>query len=420
VRQPLVRVPVTLVVATLLVLPAFVIARAAAPQGPPPTPVPPSGSPSPFPQSLDVPSDAQVPPQIDASAALLMDLNTGEVLFAKEPARPRPIASLTKVMTALLTLERRPLDHVVTVPATAVFPKDRFGASSTLGLREGERRTVEELLDALLLGSANDAAIALAVDVSGSVEGFVELMNRRGARLGMDATTFASPDGLDDAGRSTPADLATLTIAALATEGFRPIVGSKVATIGGPDGPRKVQNRNAMLWLYRGAFGVKTGQTAGAGYCLIAAAQRGDRSLVAIVLGDDRPAFDDAAALLNHGFEGFRQATLVARGEDIGSVGIPGGSVRVAAARPLSRLVPVAQEGSIGRRVRVARNAAFPPTTGERVGVLRVSLDGEMIGVVPLIVTEIPGPEPAEGSWLIRAGGAVVDGVGQAVAGLIP
>ena len=147
---------------------------------------------------------------------ILADLDDGQVMFAKAPEVRRPIASLTKVMTALLVLQRRELDDVVTVSPDAVFDGDDYGASSTLGLRAGERRTVRELLDALMLQSANDAALALAIDISGSERRFVELMNERARALGMRDTVFLSPNGLDDRGRSTTRDLLALTRAASA------------------------------------------------------------------------------------------------------------------------------------------------------------------------------------------------------------
>ena len=241
--------------------------------GPPPTPVPPRGSPSPFPQSLATPADPVSVPQMDVPVALLADLDDGQVMFAKAPEVRRPIASLTKIMTALLVLTRRDLDDVITVAPGAAFDDGDFGASSTLGLRVGERRTVRELLDALMLQSANDAALALAIEVGGTEQRFVSMMNDRARALGMRDTAFFSPNGLDDRGRSTARDLLVLTRAAYAQKGFGGIVSSKFRTIPAPQGkPRRVQNRNALLWLYRGAIGVKTGFTTGAGYCLVATA----------------------------------------------------------------------------------------------------------------------------------------------------
>ena len=389
--------------------------------GPPPTPVPPRGSPSPFPQSLDTPAHAVAPPRIGSPTAILADLDDGQVMFAKAPEVRRPIASLTKVMTALLVLGRLESDDVVVVSPDAVFDDDDYGASSTLGLRAGERRTVRELLDALMLQSANDAAVALAIEVSGSEERFVGLMNDRARALGLRDTEFFSPNGLDDRGRSTARDLLVLTRAAFAQPGFAGIVSSKFRTIPAPSGPpRRVQNRNALLWLYPGATGVKTGYTARAGFCLIASAERDGRRLVAIVLGDGNEPFSEAAALLDHGFEGFREETFVQAGEAIGTVAIRGGAVPVAAERAVTALVPTAQTDHVRRQVVVSPDAVFPPALGERVGAIKVTVPGVSLGSSPLLVSEVP-PPPAtgDGPWWARAAGAVGDALGDAIDGLV-
>jgi D-alanyl-D-alanine carboxypeptidase len=399
---------------------ALIGAASAQRAGPPPTPVPPRGSPSPFPQALATPSDAVAVPTIDPPVAMLADLDDGQVMFAKAPGLPRPVASLTKVMTALLVLRRRELDDVVVVPAEAVFDDDDYGATSTLGLRGGERRTVRELLDALMLQSANDAAVALAIDVAGSERGFVELMNERARALGMGATRFFSPHGLDDRGRSTARDLLVLTRAAYATEGFGQVASARFRTIESPRGaPRRVQNRNALLWLYRGAVGTKTGYTAGAGTCLVAVAERNGRRLVAIVLGDRNEAFSEAATLLDHGFEGFREETFVHAGGSIGTVAIRGGAVPVEAARAITALVPTAELDRVRERIVVAPGAVFPPASGERVGTLSITIPGVTLGSSPLRVSEVPPPPSAgEDPWWMRAAGAVGRALGDAVGGL--
>jgi len=389
--------------------------------GPPPTPVPPRGSPSPFPQSLATPTDPGPVPKVDVPVALLADLDDGQVMYAKAPEVRRPIASLTKVMTALVVLARRDLDDVIPVAAGAVFDDRDYGASSTLGLRAGERRTVRELLDALMLQSANDAALALAIDVGGTEQRFVAMMNDRARALGMRDTTFFSPNGLDDRGRSTARDLLILTRAAYAQKGFGSIVSSKFRTIPAPQGkPRRVQNRNALLWLYRGAIGAKTGFTTGAGFCLIATAERGDRRLVAIVLGDRNEAFSEAAELLDHGFDGFREATFVRAGEAVGTVAIRGGAVPVESARAITALVPVAQLEQISRRVVVSPDAVFPPAVGERVGTIKITIPGVHLGSSALRVAAVPPPPPAgDGPWWSRAATAVGRAVADAFEGLV-
>jgi serine-type D-Ala-D-Ala carboxypeptidase (penicillin-binding protein 5/6) len=389
--------------------------------GPPPTPVPPRGSPSPFPQALETPSDAVTAPRLDAPAAILADLDDGHVMFAKAPEIRRPIASLTKVMTALIVLERRDLHDVVEVTAEAVFDDDDYGSSSTLGLRAGERRTVRELLDALMLQSANDAAVALAVDIAGTQQRFVDLMNERARTLGLRRTEFFSPNGLDDRGRSSPRDLLVLARTAYAVPGFARIVASRFREISAPGGrPRRVQNRNALLWLYAGATGVKTGFTAVAGYCLIATAERDGRRLIAVVLGSRGEPFSEAAALLDHGFEGFQERTLVRAGQGIGTVAIRGGTVAVEARRAIDSLVPTPHLDAVRHEVFVRAGALFPPAMGERVGTLRVMVPGLSLGASPLVVAQVPPPPPAgDDPWWQRAGGALSRAIGQALGGVV-
>jgi serine-type D-Ala-D-Ala carboxypeptidase (penicillin-binding protein 5/6) len=388
------------------------------PQTPPPTPVPPRGSPSPFPTAIATPTNATRVPRIPAQAALLADLETGQVLYAKEARVRRPIASVTKVMTALLVLESLPLHETITIDPRAVFEKDDYGASSTLGVRPGERVTVENLLYALLLGSANDAAVALAIAVDGSPEAFVRRMNARATQLGMAQTHFFSASGLDDRGRSTPVDLLRLIRVANEDETFRTITETRFRTIPAPRGPdRRIQNRNALLWLYPGTFGTKTGQTAGAGSCLVASAERDGRALVAIVLHASGEPFSSAAALLTYGFEGWEEDTVVAAGQPEGTVKIKGGTVQVAAAEDLAALLPVSG-GDLRTTVVIDPRAAYPPEVGEPVASIVVRADGAVLGRVPLVVPAVPPAPASSGPWWVRAAGAVGGAVGDAIRAL--
>jgi D-alanyl-D-alanine carboxypeptidase (penicillin-binding protein 5/6) len=410
------------VVAVLCLQVAVITLASAEPSGPPPTPVPPNGSRSPFPQSLATPADATERPQSDVPVVLLVDLDDGQVLFAKAPEVQRPVASLTKVMTALIVLERLDLNDHVTVSPSAVFAPNDFGASSTLGLRAGEHRTVRELLYALLLQSSNDAAVALAIEVSGSEARFVSAMNRRAGQLGMRSTRFFSPNGLDDRGHSSAHDLAVLVRAAYETTGFAPIVATKFKTIPAPKGvkPRRIQNRNALLWLYPGAIGAKTGSTAGAGYCVIGVAERGGRRLMAIVLGSSKEPFSEAATLLDYGFQAFTQHTFVEAGQDVGTVAIRGGAVRGIADDSLTALVPTDQVDRAAERLVVARDAVFPPEQGQRIGILKITLPGISLGSVPVVVQQIPPPPPAgDGPWWVRATSAVGGALADVLGGLV-
>jgi serine-type D-Ala-D-Ala carboxypeptidase (penicillin-binding protein 5/6) len=389
---------------------------------PPPTPVPPNGSPSPFVSRLSTPKDPIPVPKIDASAAVLMDLGTEQVLFQASPQRTEAVASLTKVMTALIVLrrERGQLDRAVRVHPDAVFARDDYGGRSTLGLRAGERVSVRGLLAGLLLGSANDAAEALAIEEAGSVSAFVDAMNARAKALGMSRTRFASPHGLDDRGRSSAADLMLMLREVWKDPAFRDLVGRRFVVVRSDSArPRKIQNRNVMVWLFLGASGVKTGFTEAAGYCLIATARRGERQLAVVVLGGHDEVFSDAAALLNHGFAGYELRAILGEREALGSVRVRGGEVPVVAGTGLAALVRVRESSAIERIFSVSRAAAYPPPSGSVVGTLRLKLAGETLGRVPILVGDLEPPEEPAGSWWGRAAGAVSGAVASIVAGLL-
>jgi D-alanyl-D-alanine carboxypeptidase (penicillin-binding protein 5/6) len=226
----------------------------------------------------------------------------------------------------------------------------------------------------------------------------------------MSRTRFASPNGLDDTGHSTARDLALLTLAAERLPGFADVVATRVHSIPSPEGdPRIVQNRNALLWLYPGAEGVKTGFTSAAGFCIVATAARADERLLAVVLGEPDEAFSDAATLLNYGFAAFENRSLVAAGEPLGTVAIDGRDVAVAAGADLRALVPV--QTDVRREVVVDPHIRFPPGRGQAIGAVVIAAGaGAPIGEVPIVVVDVPPPPPPdEGPWWRRAIGAVVD-----------
>jgi len=358
--------------------------------GPPPTPVPPVGSPSPYPQSLDTPEPSARPPRVAAASVALVDLDSGRLLWERRGGERRPIASLTKIMSVLLALESAELDDVVTVSERATVE-----TGSELGLVPGERIPVEELLYALLLQSSNDGAIALAEHLGGSVERFVRRMNRRARELGLRDSEFRSPHGLDDGGYSTARDLAALTTEAFTHPAFVRIARTKVRAIPAPDGPpRRIQSRNAMLWLYEGSVGVKTGFTSAAGFCLVAAAERGRRRFAAVLLGSPEAAFSGAAAVLDHGFFAWRMRTLVEEGAPLEPVTIAGRDVPVAAGAPIEGLVR--RGGGSLLRVLLDSSAGLPVRAGDVVGEVVALVEGEEAGRAPLVAGADVAGEPSE------------------------
>ena len=220
---------------------------------------------------------------VGAKAAVVMEAQTGTLLFAQEPHLRLPMASTTKIMTALLTLEQPALDEEFTVDPAAIRVE-----GSSMGLREGDTVTLRALAGGMLTASGNDAAGAAAVRIAGSKEAFVRLMNRRAADLGLSDTHFVTPSGLDADGHcSTAYDMALLGRAALRDPEFARMVGEKrlSLTFGSPPCQRSLLNHNRLLSLYPDAVGIKTGFTKAAGRCLVSAARRDGVTLIAVTLG---------------------------------------------------------------------------------------------------------------------------------------
>ncbi len=248
---------------------------------------------------LAVAAAAPAPVVVEAAAAVLVEADSGRVLYAHHPDRRWPPASTTKMLTALLAAEALADDATVVISPRA--EGERVGA--VLGVRAGERWRVGDLLAALLLISANDAAVALAEGVDGSVEAFVARMNARARQWGLAHSRFVTPHGWPRPGHySTAADLAALARHLLRNERLAALVRSRTRTITRPGGTvQTLVNTNRLLWLYPGADGVKTGWVADSGPCLVGSARQGERRLVVVLL-NATPLYEQAAALLDYGF----------------------------------------------------------------------------------------------------------------------
>jgi serine-type D-Ala-D-Ala carboxypeptidase (penicillin-binding protein 5/6) len=238
-----------------------------------------------------------IQPEISGTAALLVDINSGKVLYEKDPFDKKPIASLTKIMTAIVALEHKSIQDEITVSKRAADIGE-----NTMGLDEGEAYSLEKLLYGLMLPSGNDAAYAIAEGVAGDVERFVEWMNIKAGELGLRATYFADPSGLDNDTYSTAEELVKLTRYAMKNPKFRQIVNTyEIELSGSKHKPLSLKNQTNLLSTYPGVAGVKTGYTAPAGLTLISYAENDGYELVGVVLGSvDRRG--DMILVLDHGF----------------------------------------------------------------------------------------------------------------------
>jgi len=311
---------------------------------------------------------------LSAEAAALIDVESGRILYSLSGQKKMKIASLTKIMTAIVAIEHGDLSDMVKTGINA------YGVEgSSVYLKLGERMSLLHLLYGLMLRSGNDAAVAIAEHVGGSVDGFVLMMNEKARQIGMDDTTFKNPHGLDADGHlSTAEDLARLAAYALKHPVFREIVKTPVIRVPNPGEPwdRLWRNKNKLLHLYPGADGVKTGYTKAAGRCLVSSATRGGRQLAAVTLNDGND-WADHARLLDYGFGRFPARELYRAGEPFENTGWYGSRTLT---YPLT-------DDEYGRVVRVVESVAADSLDG-RFGIrafVLYRLDGEEIGRLPLV-----------------------------------
>ena len=278
---------------------------------------------------------------LSAQKAILMDAQTGRILYEKDSDQRSLIASTTKIMTALIICEQcNVLDRMR-------IPKEAVGIEgSSMYLQEGEVLTLQELLYGLMLHSGNDAAVALAIYCGGTVEGFAELMNDKARQLGMTGTHFENPNGLDSPGHySTARDLAVLAAYAMKNPIFAKTVSTRTVTVG----QRYLRNHNKLLWQVEGAEGVKTGYTRAAGRILVSSAVRSGRRLVAVTI-DAPDDWRDHAALLEEGFSRYTVQKLVSAGDLIETMEIEGGQevyVQILAAEDFSYAVAADEQVTV-------------------------------------------------------------------------
>lgn len=314
-------------------------------------------------------------PDCAADCAILMDADSGAVLYEKQPDKRCLIASTTKIMTAIVVLEHCSPDEELVIPPEAVNIE-----GSSIYLKGGEVLTVRELLYGMMLHSGNDAAVALALACSGSVEEFVVLMNLKAQALGMENSSFENPNGLDgEKHYSTARDLAVLTAYALENPAFRQIVSTKRIQCG----TRTFINHNKLLWSVDGAIGVKTGFTKAAGRILVSAAERSGRRLVAVTINDGSD-WQDHQTLYDYGFARYHERELIELRAPVAEIPLMDGT-RVALLAGDSVRHSVAENERVTVRLLYPRQAFSAGIPGTFAGSAAVYLGKRRIATIRLL-----------------------------------
>jgi serine-type D-Ala-D-Ala carboxypeptidase (penicillin-binding protein 5/6) len=334
-------------------------------------------------------------PSLDnAAAAILVDARDGTPILEKRPDEQRPIASTTKLMTALLTLEQAPFDAVYTAP-----DYQAGAAESKIDLQPGERMRVRDLFKALMLESANDAAATLAEGVSGSRSAFVAEMNERADELGLDDTSYANPIGLDDPlNYSSARDLSRLAGKLLRDRRFAEVVDSPSATLTSGARPRTVGNRNSLIATVPAVDGVKTGRTSGAGYVLVGSATGSNGArVVSVVLGEPSEAErdSDTLALLRYGLAQYRRVPVLRKGRAVARADVAYRDETVPLVPARSFAVTARRDERISKRIDAPDELRGEIAAGARVGTVALLRDGKVVRRVPLLVGKaVPGAGP--------------------------
>lgn len=327
-------------------------------------------------------------PDISAKSAILIEASTGKVLYAKRANDRRPPASTTKMMTLIVALERGNLDDIVTTSANAASTE-----GSSLWLTPGEQLTLKNMLYGMMLVSGNDATVAVAEHIAGSVDKFAALMTEKAKAIGATNTHFANSSGLPDPRHySTAADLAKIAAYGYKNPVFRQIVSTKHAIIpwAGKKHDRDLYNENKLLWLFDGGDGVKTGYTEEAGRCLVSGAQRNGVQLIAVVLDDDR-MWEDSMKLLAYGFTQVNPFTMVKRDDIMKTIRVGSGKeeyVKLVAAGDITVAAGADDKDQFSLAVDAPSRIEAPVAAGQKIGTIKTMYKNKEIASVDLVAAE--------------------------------
>lgn len=322
---------------------------------------------------------------LSAKSAVLYQPETKSFIFCKNADEPMPMASTTKIMTALVAIKNSSEDELVAIDDSAIGIE-----GSSAYLRQGDVLTMEELLYALLLQSANDAAVAIACHIGGGIEGFASLMNEEAERLGLANTHFTNPHGLDDEDHYTTAsELAIIAAEAMRNESFRKIVSTNKRLFATEDRTRIYINHNKLLRLYDGCIGVKTGFTKRCGRCLVGAAEKDGLTFISVTLNAPND-WNDHKKMLDHGFDSLERIVLASELDHIYKIPVLDGEddFLTVCNTEGAEIITERGEHRINESVRLVKYAVAPIKRGDILGEIIYTLDGKELKRIPLIATE--------------------------------
>ncbi len=331
-----------------------------------------------------------------AASAVLMDYTTGEILLEKNGLERRAPASTTKIMTALVALERGTLKQRITAS-----PKVAQTEGSSIWLKAGETHTLEELLYGVLLNSGNDASLAVAENLAGSERKFAGWMTEKAREIGANDTNFENSNGLPGANHYTTArDLALITRYAMHNSTFAEIVKTKTKTISWPghNYDRQLINHNKLLWRYSLADGVKTGYTQEAGKCLVSSATKNGHRLIAVVLNSGQ-MYEDSEKLFNYGFDNYQLLTVVPSKTRLAELKVVDGisrEVPVVPNRGVTLVLPRQEADQVSLNLALPAVINAPVERMQQVGELEVKVGDKLVKTVPLVTANTV---PREGFW---------------------
>jgi len=323
----------------------------------------------------------------NAKGAILLEADTNKILYSRNADAKLPMASTTKIMTAILAIENLDLDSVVTVDDRASGIQ---GSSMYLG--KGEKISVRNLLYGLMLTSGNDAAVELSILVAGSPEKFAELMNKKAVEIGALNTNFVNPNGLPVANHYTTAyDLAIIASYAMKNETFRKVVSTEYMKIPweGKAWDRVLKNKNKILWQYEGGNGIKTGYTDAAGRCLVSSAKRDGMQLICVVLNCP-DMFNDSMKILDYGFNNYERLKVYSTGQELGEVKVNEGTsnlFKATASCDIIVTIKKSDEDKIKTSVSLPSEIVAPIKNGQKIGSVKITLNDKTIAEEDVLYT---------------------------------